>query len=176
MRAESTRLICPAPTPSGHAVPAEHDGVGLDELGHAPGEQQILQLRVGRAWLRSRPSGPTPARCSASGVCTNRPPPTAFAGRSRCASAPAALRSTRTLVLAASSAARLTPRFGRDHDLDELLHHRRGRRRVELAVEGDDAAEGRGRIGGKARLYALSRSLATAAPQGLACLMITQAG
>ena len=31
----------------GHAALAEDDGVGLDELGHVPGEQQVVQLVLG---------------------------------------------------------------------------------------------------------------------------------
>src|SRR5260221_172950 len=44
---------------------------------------------------------------------------------------------------------------GRDHDFDELLGHRLGHRRVELAVKGNDASE---RWGGDGAGSALSRA------------------
>ena len=43
---ELTRLICPAPTPMVMPSLAVHDGVGLDELGHRPGEQQVRIFAV----------------------------------------------------------------------------------------------------------------------------------
>ena len=54
---------------------------------------------------------------------------------------------------------------------------RLGGRRVELAVEGDDAAERGGGIGGVRLAVGFRQvSSATAAPQGLACLTMTHAG
>ena len=46
----------------------------------------------------------------------------------------------------------------------------------ELSIEGDDAAEGRSRIGAIGQLVGGGAVPATATPQGLACLTITQAG
>ena len=58
------------------------------------------------------------------------------------------VRSSRTFCLAAEDRERIR-RVVRRHDhLDELAFDDRGRgRRVDAAVEGDDAAEGRSRIG-----------------------------
>jgi hypothetical protein len=50
------------------------------------------------------------------------------------------------------------------------------RRAVQLAVEGDDAAEGAGRVGLEGLAVGLGGLAPTATPQGLACLTITQAG
>ena len=54
MRAESTRLIWPAPTPMvwRPSLWQVDDGVGLDVLGDAPGKEHVgnLSLRWGRAW------------------------------------------------------------------------------------------------------------------------------
>jgi hypothetical protein len=47
MRAESRRLICPAPTPMVMPPLQNTNGVGFDVLGHRPGKKQIIQL-VGR--------------------------------------------------------------------------------------------------------------------------------
>ena len=68
MRAESTRLICPAPTPSVLAAAAEHDRVRLHELRDAPREQRDRRARcasgarlrhdleLGRVDVRARPA------------------------------------------------------------------------------------------------------------------------
>ena len=47
MRARIHAAHLPGADAEGHAVAREHDGVGLHELGHVPGEQQVVQL--GRA-------------------------------------------------------------------------------------------------------------------------------
>jgi hypothetical protein len=47
---------------------------------------------------------------------------------------------------------------------------------VDRAVESDDAAKGRGRVGLEGFFVGDSRLTSMATPQGLACLMITQAG
>jgi hypothetical protein len=75
MRAESMRLIWPAPTPMRHAVLAEHDGVGLDVLGDLPGEQQVLQLLLRRLLLRHDLQVAS-ASSWLSAVCISRPEPT----------------------------------------------------------------------------------------------------
>ena len=51
MRTESTRDICPAPTPSVRPPAGEHDGVRLDVLADAPGEVESAQLRRRRRAL-----------------------------------------------------------------------------------------------------------------------------
>ena len=38
-----------------HAVLAKHDGVALDELGHVPGKQHVLQLLFGGLQLGDHP-------------------------------------------------------------------------------------------------------------------------
>jgi hypothetical protein len=71
MRAELTRLIWPAPTPM-VCRPGIDDGVGLDELRHPPGEQQVAQLfSLGRAAHDLEFVEPTSAVV---GSCTSRPP------------------------------------------------------------------------------------------------------
>ena len=78
MRAESTRLIWPAPTPSVRPVAAIHDRVGFHELGHAPGEQQVARLLRRRRALGHDLELGVARRCASSGVCTSKPPPTRF--------------------------------------------------------------------------------------------------
>jgi len=45
--------------------------------------------------------------------------------------------------------------IGRDHHLDKLFAYRLGNRRIELAVEGDDASERSSRVGGESVLIRL---------------------
>jgi hypothetical protein len=80
--------------------------------------------------------------------------------------------------LAANTARASGVTWRRDQHLDELLVARRSARRgfVERAVEGQDAAEGRGRVGLPGLAVGLDQAGADATPQGLACLTMTQAG
>ena len=55
MRAESTRFICPAPTPTTWSARGQHDGVGLGVLGDAPGESERRHLGRGGRALRHDP-------------------------------------------------------------------------------------------------------------------------
>jgi hypothetical protein len=66
----------------------------------------------------------------------------------------------------------------RDQHLDELLVVAASARGgfVQRAVEGDDAAEGRGGVGLPGLGVGLDQVAPTATPQGLACLTMTQAG
>jgi hypothetical protein len=57
-----------------------------------------------------------------------------------------------------------------------LLGDELGAATVERTIEGDDAAEGRGRVGLEGLGVGLGAIGPSATPQGLACLTITQAG
>ena len=59
-----------------HAVAAEHDGVGLDELRHAPGEEQVGPLRIRRLALRDDTKIFACPMDFVSLLCTSSPPPT----------------------------------------------------------------------------------------------------
>ena len=76
MRALSRRLIWPAPMPSVAPSRAEHDGVRLHELRHAPGEQQVLHLLLAWASCCVRTLRSVSFKTCASVLCTSRPPPT----------------------------------------------------------------------------------------------------
>ena len=87
------------------------------------------------------------------------------------------MATTRQSFLWASSSERRRFVAGGNDGLDEELAHCLGRRLVELAVGGDDAAVGRHRVAGQRQLRTpAARVGAVAAPQGLACLMMTMAG
>ena len=105
MRAESTRLIWPAPTPSVMPSRAEDDRVGLDELGHAPGEQQVVRAAAGvGARLRHDLQLVARRRSRMSAVCISRPQPTRLT--SQCVAArrrQRRSRSTRTFAFFARS-------------------------------------------------------------------------
>jgi hypothetical protein len=113
-------------------------------------------------------------------VCISRPEPTRLVivdvadGRGR---RQRRMRSTRTLAFLRAYLERAVVVVGGDQHFDELaIEDDPGGRRIERRVEGDDAAEGRGRIGGVGALVGLEQPRPTATPQGLACLTMTQAG
>jgi hypothetical protein len=57
-----------------HAAGAEHDGIALDELGHLPGEQQVVHLRgVGASRVTTRSSAGATFLVSASAAACRRP-------------------------------------------------------------------------------------------------------
>jgi hypothetical protein len=104
-----------------HAAAAEDDGVALHELGHLPGEQQVVQLRlVGRRLVTTRSSAR--ATFFVSGVCSSRPPPTRLQVQrvGRVGAGQRHLQQAHVL-LGGEHGARLGREGRRDQHLDELL-------------------------------------------------------
>ena len=131
---ESTRLICPAPTPSVMPSRAEDDGVGLDELGDRQANSRSCSCCGVGCFLRHDLAARRRRRSRSSAVCTSRPAADALEVVARCAGAVGAsgTSSTRTFCLAGEHRARLGVIRGRDQHFDELLARppRRRRRRA----------------------------------------------
>ena len=176
----TTRLIWPGADADRAAVARVDDRVRLDELRDVPGEQQVVQLAPAsaRACVTTfRSSRSSVSRC-------RRPAP---AGR-RADALEVERRATAVAIADAAARARWPSSSNaasapasivrRDQHLDELAVEDRLRgRRVERAVERDDAAERGGRIGGIGAARRLRRASRRARRRtGLACLTITQAG
>ena len=133
----------------GLPAPGIDDGVGLDEPGHLPGKSQVPRLLGGGLALSHHPQRPfihlpliggLRQQAAAHGLDLNAP----AGARERTAVQKA------QVALGAGSGDR-GRRDGRgDHHFGELPLEQYGQRRaVEFAVEGDDAAEGRGGVGGE---------------------------
>src|SRR2546421_3517571 len=132
----------------GDAGAREHDGVGFHELAHRPGESQVRELRIRR--LAARGHGEL-ARRQARQIARLRQQSCADAAQLEFAA-----RELRPLPehqhpyvgLAGQHARGRGVHGGCRQHLDELALEDRGRGgRVELAVEGDDAAVRGARIG-----------------------------
>ena len=163
MRAESTRLICPAPMPSVCPSPQKTMAFDLTNLATRQANSRSAQLRRASARVRV-------TRCSSAGDDVAR------VGRLHQQAAADALevaargrrarRRQRDLEhadvrLPADHRQRVVGVAGRDQHLDELLATRP--RRVAAssgAVEGDDAAEGRHRVGRERLVVGLDAAIA----------------
>ena len=176
MRALSTRLICPAPTPSVMRSPQNTMAFDFTYLATRQAKRgPSAAPRVGAALrdelevlARRAPA----SRASARAARRRR-----ACSRSACAACGQRHLQHPEFSFAAKDllCSRLDAR--RDHDLGELASRRFGGLRVERAVERDDAAESRRRIGLERASRRLPRACrATATPHGLACLTMTQAG
>ena len=125
----------------------EHDRVRLDVLADAPREVEVAQLLGRRRRASTRPCAAAAAAVSRSRVCTRKPPATL-----RSSSAPGALgrdvADQQAQVLARREhRQRVRLERRRDHALEERLLDLARQLAVDGAVDGDDAAERRHRIG-----------------------------
>ena len=178
MRAESTRLIWPAPTPASCRRRQNTMALDLTNLATFQANSRSRHLRLGGLPLGDHASARRSDGHGVAASCTSRPPSTRFEVAARCGACPAASLEQAHVLLGGEHAQRLGLKRGRDDHLDELRSPIScARSRVQRAVEGDDAAEGRRRVG-RVGLACRPRSgvAPTATPQGLACLTMTQAG
>ncbi len=155
----------------GDAGAREHDGVGFHELAHRPGEPQVRELRIRR--LAAREHGEL-ARRQARQIARLRQQSCADAAQLEFAA-----RELRPLPehqhpyvgLAGQHARGRGVHRGRRQHLDELALEDRGRgRRVELAVEGDDAAVRGARIGAVGTRVGVERRGRHSDPAGVGVL------
>src|SRR5690606_39020392 len=141
----------------GLAIPGVDDGVGLDELGHFPGEDQVVDFLLGGC-----PSGHYPEV----GLGDHAGIP---ALHQQAAVDPLVVQVLNPLSRPLAALEQTHVGFGRDHfagfgadaggndDLDELaLDDGAGGGSVQLAVEGNDAAEGRLAVGSKGHVIGLA--------------------
>ena len=152
MRAESTRLIWPAPTPSVMPSAAEHDRVATSRTWRPSTRTagRAVCCGVGCAFVTTLQLGRAATFAVVGGLHRAGPPPTRLSHRMRrCRRRRrAAISSTRTFCFASNTLA--APR--RERPARSALRRTAcatacGRGAHRAAVEGDDAAEGRGRIG-----------------------------
>ncbi len=155
------RAVHPAHLPCTHTqrlpVVSKHDGVGFDEFGDTPGKQQIACLLRGGLFFRHH--------------LELRSGDVQIVGRLHQQPAADALVILRVLACMKRDLEHADIGFLREYlqgirrdgrsnqHFHELLDHRFRRLRIELAVEGDDAAEGRSGIGGERQLIRLQRVL-----------------
>ena len=142
-RIDAAHLACAHA--EGHAAAAEHDRIALDEFRDLPGEQQIIHLLRCRLLLGHDAQfvrlhifgiGRLHEQAAAHAFEIERIAP----GRDR------HFEQAHILFGREHRARFRRDRRGHQH-FDELLGHHFGRLAVERTVEGDDAAEGRGRVG-----------------------------
>ena len=174
MRAESTRLIWPAPMPTVAPSLAIDDGVGLDVLGDGEGEHQVAQLAlpVGARWSPRCSSPAASAHCPAPAPATRRRA-SGRSGRRRCGSGRPPVTSRRRFFFVAKHRARLVVDGGRD---DHLQEQRRPSPRAVAASSGRLTATmpPKALTGSQAQRLAQAsvRVAPMATPHGLACLMM----
>ncbi len=141
----------------GLAVLGVDDGVGLNELGHFPGEDQVVDLLLGRCALgddlevRLGDHADVTALDQQAAVDALVVPARTALGR------PLAAFEQADVGLAGDHIAGCLGNLGRDDHLDELtLDDGLGGFAIQLAVEGDDAAEGRLAVGGVGQVIGLA--------------------
>src|SRR5690606_8471815 len=102
MRAESMRLIWPAPTP--RVMPPPTNTMALDLTYLATFQAKVRSfISASVGWRRVTARSASRGTLYESGVCTSQPPPTRLMAQTLCP-APAGTSSTRTFFLAASTA------------------------------------------------------------------------
>ena len=183
MRAESRRLIWPAPTPS--VMPPAQNTIALlfTYFATFQANSRSSQLLGVGLPASSPPSASAGVELVVVGGLDQQPRADALDVVRVAAVLPggAARRQRRSAARARSPWPRTPPaprrvNAGAISTSTNCLATASARRRVDLAVEGDDAAEGRGRVGLAAPWRRPRRARPPiATPHGLACLTITQA-
>src|SRR5258706_6977115 len=150
----------PRADPKRHAARTEHDGVGLHELRHAEGEDEVVHLV-----LRGVAPGDDAQLRHVIVVGSLHQQPSAHALHVQAVQLFRGLdRKQPHVQLRGEDLEGLGRIRGGDDDLDELLRDRRGSVPVDRAVEGDDAAEGRGGIGEESVAIGGERGIGNSGP------------
>ena len=176
-RVEYTRLICPAPMPSVAPPRAKTMALDLTNL-HTRQAKRRSASSAAVGWRRVGTLSSLGSRSARSRVCSSSPPVTLRSSSAALALGREVSQPEHAHVgPRGERARRLRGHARRRQHLDELpFDDRGGGGGVEFAVEGDDAAEGRGGVGAVGGLVGSRTEAAVATPQGLACLTMTQAG
>src|ERR1051325_1001728 len=149
LRRGDAHAVDPAHLPGADAergsVAAEDDGVRFHVLGHAPGEDEIRALRFARRRPRDELEIPGIEHLRVAGLHEQAAADALVVVRL----GTVGQRHLEHPQICLPGEDRLCFRLDarRDHDLGELRAERFGRARVERAVEREDAAEGRHRVG-----------------------------
>ncbi|MNT12301.1 hypothetical protein D3C72_1472240 [compost metagenome] len=173
MRAESTRLIWPAPTPS--VMPPPQNTMALDLTNLATRQANIRSsISFGVGWRRVTTRSSDGCTFLASGLCTSRPPPTRLKSY-WLMPWPNGISSRRTFCLAANTARAPALNDGAISTSTNCFATACAAASSSSTLKAMMPPKAEVESVLKALSYASSAFAPSATPHGLACLMMTQA-